>query len=556
MTDGKIHCVFIGIDEYSDSAIPRLDCAVRDAQAMADLFEGVGAEVTLVLDSRATLVTLRRALWALTRTVSTNDTAIVYFAGHGASVSLPRRNSPPRTVPCLMPYDSQHDDLLATGISMEELGECFASILSKRVIFLFDSCYSGAVANCRSFVVAGARAPITEQPILPRIAGEGMIVLAASSEYQPAFEDKDRGHGIFTGALIEAFSGKVTPDEEMGISLAAVQKHLETHVPARSQEKFKHRQVPTQLGTFNERFVFPIMRSTRFRSLAGFPTQFLPLTVVIGDRREAPPKAPGDLLALSASPAELRWLPGLRLPHDTEIVSDKVFAQLPESELRQQFGNRNLLVVGSPAANLLARTINAHAFFPFAITRQAAEWHRTTTSEIKKNTSRPALANFARDVQTPETHRFYMNLFRKGFIDPTYSFLSRGDRIPPDRDYGTVTLARNPFSDPTKADFVAILAAGVSLPGTMHSITLLREAQRHFAERPLGGIFSVILAEREYPERVTEATVEWSTSGYDTDQVRRGLQNLKTREDTTNELTFAEIDQLLDLLDLIVRHRL
>ena len=113
--------------------------------------------------------------------------------------------------------------------------------------------------------------------------------------------------------------------------------------------------------------MFPPMRPATHRTLAGFPHQFLPITVVVGDRREKAPKTAGDVFVLSASQAELRWLLSLGMPQDTEIVCDKVFSQASHEQLREWYSQRNLLVIGSPAANLLARIVNESALFPFAI---------------------------------------------------------------------------------------------------------------------------------------------------------------------------------------------
>lgn len=553
MAQGKIHCVFIGIDDYRDAAIPTLYCAGRDAQEMSDLFEGIGADVSLILNSQATLVTMKRALWGLSRRVDINDTAVVYYAGHGARPSVPRRNAVSTTVPCLLPYDAYHDDLVATGIAMDELGRCFESIACKRVLFLFDSCYSGAVVSGRAFASPGERASAPESPVLPTIAGEGTVILAASQEYEPAFEDRDTGHGVFTEFLIEALSGKAAQSNEDGVSLDAVQKYLQEHVSFKTRRKFSNPQTPVQHGTFTERFIFPVMRPSTYRTLASFPHQFLPLTVVVGDRRESAPKTTGDLFALSASPAELRWLLGLRLPHDTEIVSDKVFVQGTEQYLREHFGERNLLVIGSPAANLLTRIVNASGFFPFSIPREAQEQYRRLGDEIREIASnRTALVNFATDPLHRDTLAFYMNLLRKGgFIDPTYNHHRRGDRIPSDRDYGTVTLARNPFSDPRSVRFLTVVAAGVSLPGTMHSLAMLLDARSRFADRPFGGIFAVELTKMEWVLRLTDAIPDWSTEEYDVAKLRRGLDHLKAVQSARDELGEEGINDRLQLLEQI-----
>jgi hypothetical protein len=436
---------------------------------------------------------------------------------------------------------------------MEEIGRCFESIPCKRVLFFFDSCYSGAIANARTFPTPHERTLAPNDPILPSIAGNGKVIIAASLEYQPAFEDPNTGHGIFTECLIEALSGKAANGCEEELNLDMIYKYLQDNVSRKSKSKFNKTQTPFQHGTFTERFIFPVMKPIMHRTLAGFPQHFLPITIVVGDRRETTPKTAGDLFALSASPAELRWILGLRLPHDTEIVSDKVFLQADDNYLKEHFSQRNLLIVGSPAANLLAREINNSAFFPFSVPIAAKEQYKQISLEIKKiANNRAKLVNFQNDPQNRDTLAFYMNLFRKGgFIDPTYSYQRRGDRIPHDRDYGTITLARNPYADPESANFLSILVAGVSLPGTMHGIAWLGNARHNFAERPFGGIFFVELTDLNWVRRVTNGMPDWSTESYDIGKLRKGLQELKMGTGVQDEFTDDEIADRINLLEQI-----
>jgi hypothetical protein len=549
----KIQCVFIGIDDYRDPLIGRLQCAARDAQEMSDLFEGIGANVQLLLNSQATLIGIRRAIWSLARNVTVDDTAIVYYAGHGARATVPKRGSEPRTIPCLVPYDAHHEDLIATAIQMEEIGHCFESIPCKRVLFLFDSCYSGSMADCRAYRIPGERAEGPLSPVLQSIAGEGTVILAASKEFEPAFEDPNAGHGVFTEFLIEVLSGKAPYSYDEGVSLDLVHKYLQEKVPKKTRHRFNNTQTPVQHGTFTERFIFPVMQSITHRTLASFPYHFLPITIVVGDRRETTPKTSGDMFALSASSAELRWILSLGLPRDTEIVSDKVFRQASLEYLQENYGGCNLLVIGSPAANLLTRQVNESALFPFAIPSSARDKYSKMSEEIDAIAhNRAKLVNFATDPRNRESLDFYMNLYRKGgFIDPTYSHFRRGERIPHDRDYGTVTIARNPYSNPKNANFLSIMAAGVSLPATTHALKLLSNAREEFAERPFGGIFCVELTEMDWIKRIKDAMPQWSTDEYDISKFRKSLLELKTRMKEIEEVDIKSIDDRLEFIEQI-----
>src|SRR2546430_12635504 len=63
---------------------------------------------------------------------------------------------------------------------------------------------------------------------------------------------------------------------------------------------------------------------------------------------------------------------------DTDVISDKVFVNLDyegkesdRRELEDLCGGKNLLIIGSPAANHLARIANRGALFRFALDRKS-----------------------------------------------------------------------------------------------------------------------------------------------------------------------------------------
>ena len=91
------------------------------------------------------------------------------------------------------------------------------------------------------------------------------------------------------------------------------------------------------------------------------------MAVVTGDKREDRESkiSVGDLGVYAATPGDTRWIMNLDLRPDVIKHVDKTFVLLSETELIRQFAEVNLLVVGSPASNHLARIINSSAVFRF-----------------------------------------------------------------------------------------------------------------------------------------------------------------------------------------------
>jgi len=72
-------------------------------------------------------------------------------------------------------------------------------------------------------------------------------------------------------------------------------------------------------------------------SLCDFPHGFQePFAVIVGDKRENPPKNVGDLSAFSASTVDDRWIHKIGLPKTTEKISDKTFVMAPNDWLRKK----------------------------------------------------------------------------------------------------------------------------------------------------------------------------------------------------------------------------
>ena len=551
-----LHGLFIGIDTYRDSQIPDLSCAVRDAERLSLMFEGIGGNIIYLRNASATNHGIRRKLLYLTRTVQRDDTAIIYFAGHGGRESPLIGSSDERLVPFIIPYDAFVNEFFATAISMKDLGDSLKMIPCKNVIFIFDACYSGALPKSRAFELAGTRRSENGSLVFPEISGEGTITLAASQEYEPAYEDPISGHGIFTKCFIEALTGFAKVEGDHRIKLDSIISYLEENVPKQAMKLFNANQNPIHHYSVTRGIEFPLMRESHSRTLAGFPHMFNPLTIIVGDRREIEPKTPGDLFALSASPGELRWILSLGLPSNTEIISDKIFRKASKEFLEETFGQTNLLIIGSPAVNHVARLVNETAFFPFQFDSSVRNKVKEIVNDIDQlNGDRTKLMDFILSEKSKATSSYYLNQFMKGgFIDPVFENRTRGETVPFDRDYGTVSIARNPYSARSSSEFISILAAGVHLPGTTHAIKLLANANSEFKKKPMGGIFRVEMHDQKWEVRVANGKPQLSTEDYTLVELQSKLKKIKNDMDKIYYgLDRDNIDDRISFLEQLIK---
>ena len=262
------------------------------------------------------------------------------------------------------------------------------------------------------------------------------------------------------------------------------------------------------------------------KTLEHFPKAFAPLAVVTGDRREFPPKTAGDIGAFSASPCEDKYLYDIALPKGTRKISDKVFVQLSERQLREKFGQTNLLVIGSPASNHLARIINHNSIFRFNLDPTAVESLDGIMQDARGKDS------FQLRILQEQKLGFLKfalkRMFFGGLFDPTYEYFFRAGVHSDVRDYGVISLARNPYSD--TADFVCVLVGGLHLPGTMLGLNLLSKPER-FKAHPFGGVYQVNMDNLSWEEKIDKAGVDWDRNAVEPPDeaaaIDNGLQTFK-----------------------------
>jgi len=290
------------------------------------------------------------------------------------------------------------------------------------------------------------------------------------------------------------------------------------------------------------------------RSFLDFPGAFPNIKIVIGDRRENPPKTAGDIGAYSACPIDDRWICSLGLPKDTEKVSDKEFIVSTEEKLQKKYGNSTLLVIGSPAANHLARIINERAIFRFNL-QKGYEGALDNVLKDRMVEKSEGSATSRKDEHLKDLKRMMIQFFAFGIIDPMYSTTLRGVALSGGVDFGTITFASNPFYQEDDFRYVAIMVAGFHHPGTIWALRRLsepRNVNEGFVNRPYGGVVEVkIDTEEPWEERMSKAMCSWDTDPYSLEDLLKGLDGLNDRGSSLMPVDPEKVDQCKKLLNYL-----
>ena len=232
---GKIWVVSIGIGNYRSPKIPPLKYSKNDAIAFVEYMKNNNQiqddSIFLLKDEEATLRKLKNLLGTeLRKKVAKNDTVFIFYAGHGASDIDPNSPDGDGFEKYILPHNADPDDLYSTGMPMKEISEIFSRIVAERIVFISDSCYSGASGG-RTFSVAKHRANLSDI-FLDRISkGKGRVILSASGANEPAKEDDQLQHGIFTYYLLEGLKGEADADKNGFVTIDEIYSYLSNVIP-------------------------------------------------------------------------------------------------------------------------------------------------------------------------------------------------------------------------------------------------------------------------------------------------------------------------------------
>jgi WD40 repeat protein len=197
----KLYVLAVGISHYKDPTLA-LRYAAKDAADVASAWAGqqggLYSEVVIrtLGDEQATREAVLDGLDWIERETTSRDVALVLLSGHGDNDADGGYY--------FLPYDVDPDRLRRTGVPDIEIRRSLAHV-SGKALFFFDTCHSGSVMSGRK----GAKG-IDINGFVNELASaeNGLVVFAASTGREFAYEQDGWNNGAFSKALIEGLSGK------------------------------------------------------------------------------------------------------------------------------------------------------------------------------------------------------------------------------------------------------------------------------------------------------------------------------------------------------------
>lgn len=211
----NLYILSVGVSRYQDEGM-NLKYAHIDAAAVADTFEAMEGKIfgkvitKKLLNEDATLVNIKTAIGWLEREATQKDVILIFYSSHGA---LDNKGNL-----YILPTDFSGYNLFATALNIKDLTEGMNGTPCKKLILL-DACHSGqsgadlmAFATAKAADIDRAVTEITEKE-------PGITVMTSSSGREFSYENDEWGHGAFTKAILEAFSGDADYNNNDVVSL-------------------------------------------------------------------------------------------------------------------------------------------------------------------------------------------------------------------------------------------------------------------------------------------------------------------------------------------------
>lgn len=233
----KLYIFAVGVSRYANPKY-NLKLAHKDAGDFVNamlaqkhlLYRDV--EVKLLRNEEATKDEILDGLDWIRKETTSNDMAMVFFAGHGVNDQ--------NNYYYFCPHNVDPDRLLRTGVTFSDIKNTVSAIAGKALFFV-DTCHSG-----NSIGLSARRNTNDINIIINELASaeNGVVVFSAATGSESSLEREEWNNGAFTKALVEGLSGAAA----IGSSGRITYNMLNVYISERVKELTKGQQHPTMIS--------------------------------------------------------------------------------------------------------------------------------------------------------------------------------------------------------------------------------------------------------------------------------------------------------------------
>lgn len=204
------HALLIGVANYQQiSSLPA--AILNDVNDVAATLSSpkycayAPANVVTLLDANATRAAVLKGLEELAARAGPDDTACVFFSGHGGVVGNPGNEDS-----ILVTVDSDLADIENTSISSDELAAALAQIKAKRLLVFIDACHAGGATISKSLTDGKGhelKSGYTQNTFAKLAVGSGRALMASCRADEVSAVFSGARNSVFTTALLAGLRG-------------------------------------------------------------------------------------------------------------------------------------------------------------------------------------------------------------------------------------------------------------------------------------------------------------------------------------------------------------
>jgi WD40 repeat protein/uncharacterized caspase-like protein len=212
---GKLWILLIGVNQYQDTSIPSLQYSALDCQGLGEALKQAteafpGKEVRIHHDfaSQPPFLRVVRESWQhIVTSAKPQDTILFYFSGHGFFDPNSQQ-----VVLCLA--DTKKEQLLETGLGLQELLQWLGKCAASQQLVWLDACHSGGMTLRGSMgkemrTILNNPTPELVKVLRQKAAkSQGFYALLSCDRTQESWEFPELGHGVFTYYLMRGLRGE------------------------------------------------------------------------------------------------------------------------------------------------------------------------------------------------------------------------------------------------------------------------------------------------------------------------------------------------------------
>ena len=257
MQNPEAIAIVIGISDYLDPDVPRVEHARQDAAMMRQyLINVLGYDEKNILPRNPDQLITSAVFKTLIRQQLPGyikpgiSEVFIYYSGHGAPSTTTQRAF---FVPADCNPNYVNDD---NGYQLNVFYDDLSKLSAKHLTVVIDACFSG-VTSSGGMVIKNA-SPLFVNIEHPLIGKDNTVIFTASKSDQVSNWYPEKKHGLFTYFYLKGLQGAADLDKDGIITIGEMEQFLlddNATVPYLSRREFQRLQTPQVLGKEKDRVI-------------------------------------------------------------------------------------------------------------------------------------------------------------------------------------------------------------------------------------------------------------------------------------------------------------